>query len=539
MRYLHSIANAFAPRHLRAVVLICVSLISSCGRLQGDLAGIAPVQRLPEPRTEEPYQIQLVIEYFEDARGFPEDQTRFVNSKSCASNLKAYLDQRRLFSRVNVMNRAGAACDLVFHVKMEQFGWREYSEAPILAAAATLGLSTLVWNSWPIVVRGRFQYIVYNARTPSHILCSGVASTEKRHKIGIFSGSASHGRALALNSLYGDALADLYEQMVRDLEEQSSALAGLQERRPRKSEIVHSGPSSVMPPVSIPDAEQVHPPRKTNSVLPLTPRDLDPLFRENRWTALLIGVNQYRNPDLALEAPVNDTTALGQLLEKQFGFHVRYLLNEEATFRKIREVIHELHESSGPGDNILIYYAGHGYVEQGLGYWMPADAYDARDGITNVEIKNLLANLPARRVLLISDSCYSGDFLRVRALPRDVTLGEEPAPLLDPREIQRYSRELIQNTYPSREVISSGNMAPVPDTGTGFCARHSPFACVLLQTLANTPIHAPIGSVDLYAELLWNLRQDPVARQRPHFGSFEGHLGGEFFMIRRTDYIED
>ena len=56
-----------------------------------------------------------------------------------------------------------------------------------------------------------------------------------------------------------------------------------------------------------------------------------------------------------------------------------------------------LRRELGPDDNLLIYYAGHGYVDEETeeGYWLPVDAVedDPVDWISNSTITTMLRGL--------------------------------------------------------------------------------------------------------------------------------------------------
>ena len=61
---------------------------------------------------------------------------------------------------------------------------------------------------------------------------------------------------------------------------------------------------------------------------------------------------------------------------------------------------------------MLLDYAGHGKVDPitGAGYWQPVDVEVGKDftWIANVDIRRQLRGLPARHVLVVADSCFSG-----------------------------------------------------------------------------------------------------------------------------------
>lgn len=285
-----------------------------------------------------------------------------------------------------------------------------------------------------------------------------------------------------------------------------------------------------------PSPEEVVRPRRPEDAGVLPSEELNAMISQNEWKALLIGISDYSNtggfaPSLG-GVPVNDVLDLGRLLIEHYGFtDVEYLLDQEATRRGILSALTDLHKDCDEHDNILIYYAGHGHLPtHGIGVWIPADAKSPEDGISNPEIKNRLANLPARRVLLVSDSCFSGAILSERAL------GDAGSELVtDHKESLVISTKLAQNMRASREVITSGNVSPVPNSGVGPYADNSPFAGTLLSALESVPSGAALGTTDLFVETYHNMQQieeSAQERQRPQRGTITGHAGGEFLLIR-------
>ena len=66
----------------------------------------------------------------------------------------------------------------------------------------------------------------------------------------------------------------------------------------------------------------------------------------------------------------------------------------------------------GFGLHLLIYYAGHGWLneESNRGYWLPADAKPNRRSrwMSNATLTDTLKTLQAKHVMVVADSCYSG-----------------------------------------------------------------------------------------------------------------------------------
>lgn len=272
------------------------------------------------------------------------------------------------------------------------------------------------------------------------------------------------------------------------------------------------------------------PPRPPQLAGKLSGADLAGITGQESWRCMLIGIADYRragasHPDLG--TPTNDVLNLKALLEQQYGFESStVLLNGQATMQGIRKGFWELHKACQPNDNVLIFYAGHGTLApNGAGQWVCADGTE----LSNAEIKDVIQRLPARRVLLISDSCFSGEFVK-----RELRIAYGPE-----AEIQavthEISQKIVQNKALGRQVITSGQLAPVNDRGQGFCQDHSPFTCQLLIALRDAAQPgAVIGTTDLHTFISDALsRQGLSEGQMPQRGVLDGDGGGEYYFVRR------
>ena len=132
--------------------------------------------------------------------------------------------------------------------------------------------------------------------------------------------------------------------------------------------------------------------------------------------AVVIGINNYVQWP-ALEFAVADAREIRARLE-QAGFeHVTVILDREATQSRIlTELFHELPQKVTNRDRLLFYFAGHGQTEtlpQGgkRGYIIPADgdvANYADTAISMPQLRKLSRRIPAKHILYVMDSCYSG-----------------------------------------------------------------------------------------------------------------------------------
>jgi hypothetical protein len=243
------------------------------------------------------------------------------------------------------------------------------------------------------------------------------------------------------------------------------------------------------------------------------------------YHALIIGNNDYRQlPDLA--SPINDAKDLAQLLERRYGFRTTVLL--DADRYQILSALNRMRETLTSKDNLLVYFAGHGELDEinQRGHWLPVDA--ERDSnanwIPNTAITDILNVMQARQVMLIVDSCYAGTLTRS-------SIGRLRTGMTDD-ERRHWMRTMVERR--ARTVLTSGGIAPVMDAGGG---RHSVFAKALLEVLqANDEVidgarlHRDVAARVAYAAA--GLQFDQVPEYAPI--RFAGHEAGEFFLVPRS-----
>ncbi len=177
---------------------------------------------------------------------------------------------------------------------------------------------------------------------------------------------------------------------------------------------------------------------------------------------LIIGVNRYRNWN-PLHNAVKDCQDLADVLTSEYQFedeNVISLFNEEATRENILETFEQLQETISPEDNLLIYYAGHGYYDSysQLGYWVPVEARQNKipDFIRNSTIHDYLRTINTKHTFLIADACYAGSLFATA------------------------SRGRLDENHRSRWAFTSGDIEKVWDGQPG---QNSPFASQLIRYL--------------------------------------------------------
>jgi peptidoglycan hydrolase-like protein with peptidoglycan-binding domain len=231
-----------------------------------------------------------------------------------------------------------------------------------------------------------------------------------------------------------------------------------------------------------------------------------------RYHAVVIGNNAYRALP-KLNTATTDAQAVADLLQKDYGYDVTLLT--DADEETILGAFASLRRTMTADDNLLVYYAGHGWFDEEAerGYWLPVDAVaDNRSNwISNADVTDMLKAIKAKHVLVVADSCYSGTLTRGLAIG-----GKSPG----------YYHAIVERR--ARTVMTSGGLEPVLDAGGG---RHSIFAKAFLETLRGNP-----GVID--GEGVFQRVRELVilnAEQTPEYGNIRlaGHDGGDFLFVRK------
>lgn len=201
-------------------------------------------------------------------------------------------------------------------------------------------------------------------------------------------------------------------------------------------------------------------------------------FIKGTYRALIIGNNRYADPEGRwgpLKTALKDAREVKDVLQKNYGFtDIQFL--ENATRRDVLMALTKLSRRVLTHDNVLVYYAGHGYLdeESNKGFWVPVDAKgtDQTTFLRNSTIRDELSLIASRskHTLLISDSCFSGSLLRsgTRSIRPDT--GSD-----------LYYRKVANKR--SVQIMSAGGVEYVDDSYR--TSGHSPFTYFLLNELKN------------------------------------------------------
>jgi hypothetical protein len=240
----------------------------------------------------------------------------------------------------------------------------------------------------------------------------------------------------------------------------------------------------------------------------------DVLFTEGKNHGLIIGVDDYSDPAIYdLDNPVADATLLYSVLIGNYMFEPENVtLLKNPTRADIINELDELSYTLTTGDNLLIFYAGHGSWdrEKETGYWLPADAdkLSSVNWIRNSTIQDFIDDINSRHTLLITDACFAGQIFKSRGGP------DRDAPVA--------IKKLYSMT--SRKAMTSGMIEEVPD-------RSVFLKFLLKRLLENEKKYVP-------ASELFSSFRDAVLNNSPNvpvYGVIQntGDEGGEFIFIKR------
>jgi hypothetical protein len=234
---------------------------------------------------------------------------------------------------------------------------------------------------------------------------------------------------------------------------------------------------------------------------------------ESVFYGLIIAVDNYQDPKLeSLDRPVNDGEKLYNVLVSKYTFNpenIKFIKN--ATRQDIIFALDELSAKVTLKDNLLIFYAGHGYWNENsnVGYWLPSDArQDSRDKwIPNSTLVDYLKEIKSKHILLIADACFGGSIFKSRAVIAN-------------------RKETVQDLYnlPSRKAMTSGTLTKVPD--------RSAFTKYLIEQL--TDIKDPAFTSDkLFSSFQTSVENN--SDTKPRYGVIENvdDKGGEFVFLKR------
>jgi hypothetical protein len=191
---------------------------------------------------------------------------------------------------------------------------------------------------------------------------------------------------------------------------------------------------------------------------------------------LVIGINRYRDKALWLRYAVPDGQELAAAVRRAAAPLVREvrvttLFDEQATAAELEAAFTRVAAQVSTQDIFLLYIAGHGVTLDGRYHFIPQDfRYTNQDAvrhhaITQDHLQRWLASVPARKSVILLDTCESGSFSQSLAVMRG---------MVEKTAIDRLSRATGRAT-----IVAATDTQPAMEGYEG----HGVFTYAIMQAL--------------------------------------------------------
>jgi hypothetical protein len=239
--------------------------------------------------------------------------------------------------------------------------------------------------------------------------------------------------------------------------------------------------------------------KPSHEVYPTIKSDVDDLpalkAKPNKSAyAIVIGIEQYRQKLPKADYAVNDAKLMSEYLSRVMGYpeeNVVTLLNEHAAMGDFVKYFEKWLSNNVEKDgSIFIYFSGHGAPNPKTGdaYLVPYDgdpSFIAETGYSLKRMYNALGKLPAKEIVVVLDSCFSGaggrSVLAKGARPLVMNLQDDIVLSKNMTVMSASSGDQISSTYDEK--------------------GHGLFTYFMLKGIKNEDVVKPNGSIkmeDLY-----------------------------------------
>ncbi len=158
-------------------------------------------------------------------------------------------------------------------------------------------------------------------------------------------------------------------------------------------------------------------------------------FKKPSMYVVAIGINEYKNPKLELKYAAADAKLFADTI-RQVATPLFEKVNitllttkEETTKENIKKTLEGL-KSLNPDDVFVFYVASHGTVDEGEYFLITSNVGSLstfrlkEDALTQTELKELIANVPSTKKMVVIDTCNAGklgEALQVAMLTRGMS----------------------------------------------------------------------------------------------------------------------
>ena len=253
--------------------------------------------------------------------------------------------------------------------------------------------------------------------------------------------------------------------------------------------------------------------------------------------AILVGVWDYENPNLQLDAPPNDLKLMKEMLAAHGVSEERSHILTNPNKRQIQRKFRELSRRLKPSDSLLFYFSGHGtqiidrlgtfpgdeaegrYPDRNDEALLPVDANLASPEtyLLDDELNVLLQEFPTREIVCIIDTCYSGDILREIRLgrPKGAPVTDTPSESLHQTPIVSHTEDILDESADFALLLAASAYnqvvheirIPIRNTYLPVSAMTYSIYRAMVPRSQN-PVGMPLSDELTYRQLAHQLRKD-------------------------------
>jgi len=152
--------------------------------------------------------------------------------------------------------------------------------------------------------------------------------------------------------------------------------------------------------------------------------------------AVVVGIQEFKNPQFRLNYPVSDATLFAETLKRNATtlfqtVNIKMLTTlPETTRENLQQTLTGLRQKVSAEDLFVFFVASHGTVDEGEYFLITSNVGSAStarlkaDALSQSDLKSLIANIPATKKLVVIDTCNAGalgDSLQVALLTRGMS----------------------------------------------------------------------------------------------------------------------
>lgn len=261
------------------------------------------------------------------------------------------------------------------------------------------------------------------------------------------------------------------------------------------------------------ELEECNESKETRTAIPVKTKTEEEKLQDFKYKALFIVAEDYDDKKIKqLKFPLKDAIKLKNILISDYTFNNEdIVILENPTNKELNNHFRKLIKNPLPNVQLLIFYAGHGIVDDVItnkGNWLLKNAVldDSSTYYSNSNLKDYLSYIQSKNTLLISDACFSGSLFGFRDTESgNISLSD----LLQKRAVK---------------AMTSGLDKVVPDK--------SMFLKYLIKALKDNEKEF-LRAGDLYNQIV-----EPVmanTKNKPQYEVIQnaGHEGGDFIFVKR------